>query len=122
MNQNAAIVLIVAAVAFAIGRSSVAVDSCTAPTVQDFRAVAEPESLFVSSATPSVVIVADSSSEYAQRWLIDEAEQLRSRGWVVRSLDLEGLDEVRFYVRANGKWKTHYGQMGMASLREIVGQ
>jgi hypothetical protein len=84
--------------------------------------VAPPlESLFVSSATPTVVIVADLASEYASRWMEESAPKLTEKGWVVRSLDLQGSDEVRFYVRAQGTWRTHAGHMSLDSLRMMLG-
>ena len=87
-------------------------------------AIAEPppESLFVSSATPTVVIVADLASEYASRWISESAPKLTEKGWVVRSLDLQGSDEVRFYVRAQGIWRTHAGHMSLDSLKAILGK
>jgi hypothetical protein len=85
--------------------------------------VAPPlESLFVSSATPTVVIVADLASEYASRWISESAPKLTEKGWVVRSLDLEGSDEVRFYIRAQGTWRTHAGHMSLNSLRMMLGK
>ena len=84
--------------------------------------VAPPlESLFVSSATPTVVIVADLASDYASRWIGESAPKLTEKGWLVRSLDLEGSDEVRFYVRAQGTWRTHAGHMSLDSLRMMLG-
>ena len=84
--------------------------------------VAPPlESLFVSSATPTVVIVADLASEYASRWMEESAPKLTEKGWVVRSLDLQGSDEVRFYVRAQSTWRTHAGHMSLDSLRMMLG-
>jgi hypothetical protein len=80
------------------------------------------ESLFVSSATPTVVIVADLASEYAAKWMEESAPQLTAKGWLVRSLDLEGSDEVRFYIRAQGTWRTHAGHMSLDSLRAILGK
>ena len=86
-------------------------------------AIAPPplESLFVSSATPTVVIVADLASEYAAKWMRESAPQLTAKGWVVRSLDLQGSDEVRFYIRAQGTWRTHAGHMSLNSLRMMLG-
>ena len=84
--------------------------------------IAQPlESLFVSSATPTVVIVADLASEYASRWISESAPRLTEKGWAVRSLDLQGSDEVRFYVRAQGTWRTHAGHMSLDSLRMMLG-
>jgi hypothetical protein len=80
------------------------------------------ESLFVSSATPTVVIVADLASDYASRWISESAPKLTEKGWVVRSLDLQGSDEVRFYVRAQGTWRTHAGHMSLDSLRMMLGK
>jgi hypothetical protein len=87
-------------------------------------AIAAPplESLFVSSATPTVVIVADLASEYASRWMEESAPKLTAKGWVVRSLDLQGSDEVRFYIRAQGTWRTHAGHMSLDSLRMMLGK
>ena len=85
--------------------------------------VAPPlESLFVSSATPTVVIVADLASDYASRWISESAPKLTAKGWVVRSLDLQGSDEVRFYIRAQGTWRTHAGHMSLDSLRMMLGK
>jgi len=81
----------------------------------------QPESLFVSSVNPAVVIVADLSSKYASQWMQGDAAKLKNNGWTVRSLDLEGLDEVRFYVRADGSWRVHNGHMSLNSLRMMLG-
>ena len=80
------------------------------------------ESLFVSSATPTVVIVADLASEYAANWMEENGPRLREKGWEVRSLDLEGSNEVRFYVRAQGVWRTHNGHMSLAGLKAMLGK
>jgi hypothetical protein len=87
-------------------------------------AIAEPppESLFVSSATPTVVIVADLASEYASVWMEENGPKLREKGWEVRSLNLEGSDEVRFYIRAQGIWRTHAGHMSLSGLKAMLGQ
>jgi hypothetical protein len=87
-------------------------------------AIAEPppESLFVSSATPTVVIVADLASEYASNWMSDNAPKLREKGWKVQSVDLEGSDEIRFYVRAQGQWRTHAGHMSLSGLKAMLDQ
>jgi hypothetical protein len=87
-------------------------------------AIAEPppESLFVSSATPTVVIVADLASEYASVWMSENAPRLREKGWEVRSLNLEGSDEVRFYIRAQGIWRVHAGHMSLSGLKAMLGQ
>jgi hypothetical protein len=79
------------------------------------------ESLFVSSATPTVVIVADLASEYASKWMEENGPRLREKGWKVQSVDLEGCDEVRFYVRAQGVWRVHAGQMSLAGLKAMLG-
>jgi hypothetical protein len=79
------------------------------------------ESLFVSSATPTVVIVADLASEYGTRWMEENGPKLREKGWTVRSVDLEGSDEVRFYVRAMGQWKVHSGHMSLNGLKAMLG-
>lgn len=81
-----------------------------------------PESLFVSSATPAVVMVADLASEYAAKWMEENGPKLRDKGWTVRSLDLEGSDEIRFYVRANGRWQIHGGRMSLGGLKSMIGQ
>jgi hypothetical protein len=80
------------------------------------------ESLFVSSATPTVVIVADLASEYASTWMSDNAPKLREKGWKVQSVDLEGSDEIRFYVRAQGIWRVHAGHMSLSGLKAMLGQ
>ena len=80
------------------------------------------ESLFVSSATPTVVMVGDLSSEYGAKWMGENAPKLRDKGWTVRSLDLEGSDEIRFYVRANGQWRSHAGHMSLSGLKAMLSQ
>ena len=82
----------------------------------------QPESLFVSSATPTVVIVADLASEYAANWMEENGPKLREKGWEVRSLNLEGSDEVRFYIRAQGIWRVHAGHMSLGGLKAMLGQ
>ena len=86
-------------------------------------AIAEPppESLFVSGAMPTVVIVADLASEYASVWMSENAPRLREKGWKVQSVDLEGSDEVRFYVRAQGVWRVHAGHMSLSGLKAMLG-
>lgn len=85
-------------------------------------AIAEPppESLFVSSASPTVVIVADLASEYASNWMEENATKLRDKGWEVRSLDLQGSSEIRFYVRADGQWRNHAGHMSLSGLKAML--
>ena len=85
-------------------------------------AIAEPppESLFVSSAMPTVVMVADLASEYAANWMEENGSKLREKGWEVRSLNLEGSDEVRFYIRAQGMWRTHSGHMSLSGLKAML--
>jgi len=80
------------------------------------------ESLFVSSATPTVVIVADLASEYAANWMEENAPKLRDKGWTVRSVDLEASDEIRFYVRAMGQWRVHSGHMSLTGLKAMLDQ
>jgi DNA mismatch repair protein MutH len=80
------------------------------------------ESLFVSSATPTVVIVADLASEYGTRWMEENAPKLREKGWKVQSVDLEGSSEVRFYVRAMGQWRVHSGHMSLNGLKAMLDQ
>ena len=79
------------------------------------------ESLFVSSATPTVVIVADLAGEYGTRWMGENADKLREKGWKVQSVDLEASDEIRFYVRAGGQWKVHAGHMSLGGLKAMLG-
>ena len=81
-----------------------------------------PESLFVSSATPAIVMVGDLSSDYGSRWMSENAPKLRDKGWKVQSVDLEGSDEVRFYVRAQGVWRTHNGHMSLSGLKAMLSQ
>jgi hypothetical protein len=76
----------------------------------------------VSSATPTVVIVADLASEYAAKWMEESAPKLTEKGWLVRSLDLQESDEVRFYIRAQGTWRTHAGHMSLDSLKSMLGK
>jgi hypothetical protein len=80
------------------------------------------ESLFVSSATPTVVIVADLASEYGTRWMEENGPKLREKGWKVQSVDLEASDEIRFYVRAMGQWKVHSGHMSLNGLKAMLDQ
>jgi len=79
------------------------------------------ESLFVSSATPTVVIVADLAGEYGTKWMEENGPKLREKGWTVRSVDLEDSTEVRFYVRAQGQWKVHSGHMSLNGLKAMLG-
>jgi uncharacterized protein YneR len=52
----------------------------------------------------------------------ENGPRLREKGWEVRSLDLEGSNEVRFYVRAQGVWRTHNGHMSLAGLKAMLGK
>ena len=81
---------------------------------------APPESLSVASDRPTVVMVGDLSQGFGAKWLSDDAEKLRAKGWEVRSLDVQGLDETRFYVCVGGEWRIHAGQMSLGGLKAML--
>jgi hypothetical protein len=80
----------------------------------------ESNTLSVSRATSTIVFVGDASSEYGRRWLANEATQCEAKGWQIKTVDLSGMDDPKFFVYAGGAWMTHNGHLSLSSLSALV--
>jgi hypothetical protein len=84
------------------------------------QAERQSNSLTVSRATSTIVFVGDASSEYGRRWLSNEAAKCEAKGWEVKTVDLSGMDDPKFFVFAGGQWMVHNGHLSLSSLSALV--
>jgi len=84
------------------------------------QAERESNTLSVSRATSTIVFVGDASSEYGRRWLANEATQCEAKGWEIKTVDLSGMEDPKFFVYAGGAWKIHNGHLSLSSLSALV--
>ena len=80
----------------------------------------ESNTLSVSRATSTIVFVGDASSEYGRRWLANEAVQCEAKGWQIKTVDLDGMADPKFFIFSGGQWKIHNGQLSLNSLSALV--
>jgi hypothetical protein len=80
----------------------------------------ESNSLSVSRSTSTIVFVGDASSEYGCKWLSNEATQCEAKGWQIKTVDLSGMADPRFFIYSGGAWMTHNGQLSLNSLSALV--
>jgi hypothetical protein len=80
----------------------------------------QSNSLIVSRANSTIVFVGDAQSEYGRRWLSNEAAKCEAKGWQIRTVDLSGMDDPKFFVFAGGAWKIHNGHLSLSSLSALV--
>jgi hypothetical protein len=80
----------------------------------------ESNSLTVSRATSTIVFVGDAQSEYGRRWLANEAVQCEAKGWQIKTVDLDGMSDPKFFIFSGGAWKIHNGHLSLSSLSALV--
>jgi len=80
----------------------------------------ESNTISVSRATSTIVFVGDASSEYGRRWLANEAVQCESKGWQIKTVDLQGMADPKFFIFSGGAWMTHNGHLSLSSLSALV--
>jgi hypothetical protein len=80
----------------------------------------ESNSLTVSRATSTIVFVGDASSDYGRKWLSNEAAQCESKGWQIKTVDLDGMSDPKFFIFSGGQWKIHNGHLSLNSLSALV--
>jgi hypothetical protein len=80
----------------------------------------QSNSLAVSRAASTIVFVGDAQSEYGRKWLSNEAAKCEAKGWEIRTVDLSGMDDPKFFVYAGGQWKIHNGHLSLSSLSAMV--
>jgi hypothetical protein len=80
----------------------------------------QSNSLSVSRATSTIVFVGDAQSEYGRKWLANEAVKCEAKGWEIRTVDLQGMNDPKFFVFAGGQWKIHNGHLSLSSLSALV--
>ena len=84
------------------------------------QAERQSNSLSVSRAASTIVFVGDASSEYGRKWLNNEAAKCEAKGWEVKTVDLSGMEDPKFFVFAGGAWMTHNGHLSLSSLSAMV--
>jgi hypothetical protein len=84
------------------------------------QAERESNTLSVTRSISTIVFVGDASSEYGRRWLANEAAQCESKGWQIKTVDLSGMEDPKFFVFAGGAWMTHNGHLSLSSLSALV--
>ena len=104
------------------GQSDEAVQVADQQVQQAVKEQAERESntLTVPRATSTIVFVGDASSEYGRRWLANEAVQCEAKGWQIKTADLSGMEDPKFFIFSGGQWKIHNGHLSLSSLSAMV--
>jgi hypothetical protein len=80
----------------------------------------ESNTLIVSRSTSTIVFVGDASSEYGRKWLSNEAAQCESKGWQIKTVDLDGMADPKFFIYSGGAWKIHNGHLSLQVLSGLV--
>jgi hypothetical protein len=84
------------------------------------QAERESNTLSVSRSTSTIVFVGDASSEYGRKWLSNEAVQCEAKGWQIKTVDLQGMADPKFFIFSGGQWKIHNGHFSLNSLSALV--
>jgi hypothetical protein len=80
----------------------------------------ESNTLTVSRSTSTIVFVGDAQSEYGRKWLSNEAVQCEAKGWQIKTVDLQGMADPKFFIYSGGVWMTHNGHLSISSLSALV--
>jgi len=84
------------------------------------QAERESNTLSVSRSTSTIVFVGDASSEYGRKWLNNEATQCEAKGWQIKTVDLQGMADPKFFIFSGGQWMVHNGHLSLSSLSALV--
>jgi len=68
----------------------------------------------------SIVVVCDAQSPQAGKWMASEGRALIDKGWQIKTVDLEGSTELRFYILSGGQWKVHNGHLSLQVLTSLL--
>ena len=80
----------------------------------------ESSTLSVSSSTSTIVFVGDANTEYGRKWLSNEAAQCEAKGWQIKTVDLSGMSDPKFFIYSGGAWMIHNGHLSLNSLSALV--
>ena len=80
----------------------------------------QSNTLSVSRSTSTIVFVGDAQSEYGRKWLSNEATQCDAKGWQIKTVDLSGMEDPKFFIYSGGQWKIHNGHLSLSSLSALV--
>ena len=117
------LVLIVLVLAFLSKRDqdeAVEIADQQVQTAVEEQAERQSDTLTVPRATSTIVFVGDASTEYGRKWLSNEATQCEAKGWQIKTVDLSGMEDPKFFVFAGGAWMTHNGHLSLSSLSALV--
>ena len=84
------------------------------------QAEQQSNTLSVSRATSTIVFVGDANTEYGRKWLSNEATQCEAKGWQIKTVDLDGMADPKFFIFSGGAWKIHNGHLSLSSLSALV--
>jgi hypothetical protein len=84
------------------------------------QAERESNTLTVSRSTSTIVFVGDANTEYGLKWLSNEATQCEAKGWQIKTVDLSGMSDPKFFIYSGGAWKIHNGHLSLNSLSALV--
>jgi hypothetical protein len=102
-----------------LDKSVVIADQQVQQTIEK-QAERESNSLIVPRATSTIVFVGDASTEYGRRWIANEAVQCEAKGWQIKTVDLQGMADPKFFIFSGGQWKIHNGHLSLNSLSALV--
>ena len=80
----------------------------------------ESNTLTVPRATLTIVFVGDASNEYGRKWLSNEATQCEAKGWQIKTVDLSGMSDPKFFIFSGGQWKIPNGHLSLNRLSALV--
>jgi hypothetical protein len=99
---------------------AVAISDAQVQQAVEQQAERESNTLTVPRATSTIVFVGDASSEYGRRWIANEAVQCEAKGWQIKTVDLQGMADPKFFIFSGGQWMTHNGHLSLSSLSALV--
>jgi hypothetical protein len=99
---------------------AVAISDAQVQQAVEQQAERESNTLTVPRATSTIVFVGDASSEYGRRWIANEAVQCEAKGWQIKTVDLQGMADPKFFIFSGGAWMTHNGHLSLSSLSALV--
>jgi hypothetical protein len=99
---------------------AVAISDAQVQQAVEQQAERESNTLTVPRATSTIVFVGDASTEYGRKWLSNEATQCEAKGWQIKTVDLSGMSDPKFFIYSGGQWKIHNGHLSLNSLSALV--
>jgi hypothetical protein len=99
---------------------AVAISDAQVQQAVEQQAERESNTLTVPRATSTIVFVGDANTEYGRKWLSNEATQCETKGWQIKTVDLSGMSDPKFFIFSGGQWKIHNGHLSLNSLSALV--